>query len=232
MTTSSDAADGALALILPQLANRRSLRELIAESLRASLVAGQMRPGVVFSAPALAERFGVSATPVREAMIDLAREGLMEPIRNKGFRVTELSDKDLDDITQLRALIEVPTVVQLALVAPVKELQALRPIAHAIVESAAAGDLIAFVEADRRFHLGLLALSGNPRLVVAVRDLRALTRLYGLDQLVRDGRLTASAEEHLELLDALVARDPCATETIMRRHIGHVRGLYAVVPEA
>lgn len=231
MTRSSNAADGALPLTVPQLADRQSLRELIADSLRASLVAGQMRPGVVFSVPVLAERFGVSATPVREAMLDLAKEGLIEPIRNKGFRVTELSDKDLDDITQLRALIEVPTVVQLALVATTDALEALRPVARAIVESAATGDLIGYVEADRRFHLGLLALSGNPRLVDAVRDLRAQTRLYGLEQLVEEGRLTASADEHHELLDALVARDAQATESIMRRHIGHVRGIWAAVPE-
>jgi DNA-binding GntR family transcriptional regulator len=231
MISSSDAADGALAVSVPQLTDRQSLRELIADSLRASLVAGQMRPGVVFSVPVLAERFGVSATPVREAMLDLAKEGLIEPVRNKGFRVTELSDKDLDDITQLRALIEVPTVSQLALVAPQDALMELRPLALAIVDCAAAGDLIAYVEADRRFHLGLLGLAGNPRLVGVVRALRAQTRLYGLEELVRQGRLTASAEEHHELLDALLARDPERTEAVMRRHIGHVRGIWAAASE-
>jgi DNA-binding GntR family transcriptional regulator len=232
MISSSEAADGPPALSVPLLSDRQSLRELIADSLRASLVAGQMRPGVVFSVPALAERFGVSATPVREAMLDLAKEGLIEPIRNKGFRVTELSDKDLDDITQLRSLIEVPTVAQLALVAPLDALEALRPLARAIVDCAAAGDLIGYVEADRRFHLGLLGLASNPRLVDVVRALRAQTRLYGLEELVREGRLTASAEEHHELLDALLARDAERTESVMRRHIGHVRGIWAAVAEA
>jgi DNA-binding GntR family transcriptional regulator len=231
MIRSSDAADDGPALSVPQLSDRQSLRELIADALRASLVAGQMRPGVVFSVPALAERFGVSATPVREAMLDLAKEGLIEPVRNKGFRVTELSDKDLDDITQLRALIEVPTVTQLALVARRDALEELRPLAQAIVDCAAAGDLIGYVEADRRFHLGLLSLAGNPRLVDIVRALRAQARLYGLDQLVREGRLTASAEEHHELLDALLARDAQRTEAVMRRHIGHVRGIWAALSE-
>ena len=65
-----------------------------------------MIPGIVYSAPALAQEFGVSATPVREAMVDLCSEGLVETVRNKGYRVTEVSDKDLDDITDLRLMIE------------------------------------------------------------------------------------------------------------------------------
>jgi DNA-binding GntR family transcriptional regulator len=195
------------------------------------MVAGQMRPGVVYSVPTLADQFGVSATPVREAMLDLAKEGLVESVRNKGFRVTELADKDLDDITQLRALIEVPTVVQLALVADLEAVEALRPLAQAIVDCAEAADLIGYVEADRRFHLHLLALAGNPRLVDTVLVLRAQTRLYGLEYLAEQRRLTASAAEHFELLDALLARDPARTEEVMRRHIGHVRGIWAAVPE-
>jgi len=213
------------------LTGRQSLREEIANVLRAAIVAGQMRPGVLYSVPTLAERFGVSGTPVREAMLDLAKEGLVDSIRNKGFRVTELSDKDLDDITQLRALIEVPVVAQLATVIDEADVEALRPVAHAIVDGAAEGDLIQYLEEDRRFHLRLLALAGNPRLVDVVGELRSLTRLYGLDLLAEQGRLTASASEHLELLDALAAHDAAETEAVMRRHIAHVRGIWAAVPE-
>jgi DNA-binding GntR family transcriptional regulator len=213
------------------LADRQSLREEIANVLRAAVVAGQMRPGVVYSVPTLADQFGVSATPVREAMLDLAKEGLVESVRNKGFRVTELADEDLDDITELRALIEVPTVAMLAASIEPADVEALRPLAQEIVDSAADGDLIRYLDTDRRFHLRLLALAGNPRLVDVVRELRAQTRLYGLDQLVEQGRLTASAAEHLELLDALAERDSARAEAVMRRHIGHVRGIWAAVPE-
>lgn len=213
------------------LSDRQSLREQIANVLRAAIVAGQMRPGVLYSVPTLAERFGVSATPVREAMLDLAKEGLVDSVRNKGFRVTELADDDLDDITELRALIEVPTVARLAPSIRDEDVEALRPLAQAIVDSAAEGDLIRYLEEDRRFHLRLLALAGNPRLVDVVRGLRSQTRLYGLDQLVEQDRLTASAAEHLELLDALLAHDTGWTEAVMRRHIGHVRGIWAAVPE-
>jgi DNA-binding GntR family transcriptional regulator len=181
----------------------------------------------VYSAPTLAARFGVSATPVREAMLDLAKEGLVDTVPNKGFRVTAVSEKQLDEYTHIRSLIEIPTTAQLATTADPVSLEALRPAAREIVTAAAAGDLIAYVEADIRFHLGLLALAGNAHLVEVVGDLRKRSRLYGLNALVEAGRLQDSAEEHLELLDALMDRDPEAVRRVMTRHLGHVRGLWA-----
>jgi len=213
---------------LPVLGGKKSsYRERVADALRAALIAGELLPGQVYSAPALATRFGVSATPVREAMLDLAKEGLVDTVPNKGFRVTAVSEQQLDEYTHIRSLIEIPTVVELATTADPVSLEALRPAAREIVQAAVAGDLIAYVEADTRFHLGLLALAGNTHLVEVVRDLRKRSRLYGLTPLVKSGRLLASAEEHLELLDALVARDEGAVRAVMTRHIGHVRGLWA-----
>ncbi|MET8451499.1 GntR family transcriptional regulator [Streptomyces sp. NPDC005209] len=213
---------------LPRLGGRRSsYRERVAEALRAALIAGELRPGEVYSAPSLAARFGVSATPVREAMLDLAKEGLVDTVPNKGFRVTAVSDEQLDEYTHIRALIEIPTVVDLARTADRVSLEALRPAAREIVTAAVAGDLIAYVEADTRFHLGLLALAGNAHLVEVVADLRGRSRLYGLTALVEAGRLLASAEEHLELLDALLQRDERAVREVMTRHLEHVRGLWA-----
>ncbi|MFD5400254.1 GntR family transcriptional regulator [Streptomyces griseorubiginosus] len=213
---------------LPVLGGKKSsYRERVADALRAALIAGELLPGQVYSAPALATRFGVSATPVREAMLDLVKEGLVDTVPNKGFRVTEVSEKQLDEYTHIRSLIEIPTVVELATTADPVSLEALRPAAREIVQAAVSGDLIAYVEADTRFHLGLLALAGNAHLVEVVGDLRKRSRLYGLTPLVKSGRLLASAEEHLELLDALVARDVEGVRAVMTRHIGHVRGLWA-----
>ncbi|MDN3025354.1 GntR family transcriptional regulator [Streptomyces sp. S.PB5] len=218
----------AAAPALPTLGGKKSsYRERVADALRAALIAGELRPGEVYSAPTLAARFGVSATPVREAMLDLVKEGLVDTVPNKGFRVTAVSEKQLDEYTHIRALIEIPTVTALARTADPVSLEALRPAAREIVQAAAAGDLVAYVEADTRFHLGLLALSGNAHLVDVVGDLRKRSRLYGLTALVEAGRLLASAEEHLELIDALMARDEAATHEVMARHLGHVRGLWA-----
>ncbi|GLW08327.1 GntR family transcriptional regulator [Microtetraspora sp. NBRC 13810] len=218
-------------LDLPVVGERQSLREQVAHALRVALITGEMRPGMVYSAPVLAAQFGVSATPVREAMLDLAKEGLVEAVRNKGFRVTELSDRDLDELTALRQLIEVPTVARLADPARRAEFEGLRPIAEEIIVAAGNGDLLAYVDADLRFHVELLALAGNAHLVTVVRDLRNRARLYGLDALYRKGTLADSAREHFYILDALCDGDAGAAEGLMNQHIGHVRGIWAARPE-
>ncbi|GGT18892.1 GntR family transcriptional regulator [Streptomyces purpureus] len=203
------------------------LRDQVAHALRAALIAGELRPGEVYSAPGLATDFGISATPVREAMLDLAREGLVEPVRNKGFRITEVSERDLDQYTELRAMIEVPTVGRVTRIATAAQLTELRPIADEIVTSARAHNLIGYLDADRRFHLTLLGLAGNDRLVETVGDLRKRSRLYGLTGLDERGLLVASAEEHHELLDRMLEGDDKAAEACMARHLGHVRSLWA-----
>ncbi|MFD8717446.1 GntR family transcriptional regulator [Streptomyces sp. NPDC059629] len=213
---------------IPALGGRKpNFRERVVDVLRAALISGELRPGEVYSAPGLAPRLGVSATPVREAMLELVKEGMVEIVPNKGFRVTAVSEKQLDEYTHVRSLIEIPTTVGLTATADTADLEALRPVALEIVASAVKGDLIAYVEADLTFHLRLLALAGNDHLVEVVRDLRQRSRLYGLTALVAAGRLKASAEEHLELLDALLARDEAAVREVMTRHLGHVRGLWA-----
>jgi DNA-binding GntR family transcriptional regulator len=212
------------------LAKTASLRETVTQVLRAAIISGEMAPGEVYSAPALGARFGVSATPVREAMVDLSREGLVETVPNKGFRVTAVSDADLDDIAALRMLIEPPTVRQVTPRIPAAAIPALRELGRAIVDNAAAGDLVAYTEADRRFHLAILEYSSNPRLVSLVSDLRSHTRLYGLSGMVDRGTLAGSAAEHLELVDLIAARDAQAAGDLMERHIGRVRAEWASHP--
>jgi DNA-binding GntR family transcriptional regulator len=206
---------------------RTSLREQVGNALRAAMISGTLRPGVIYSAPALAATFGVSATPVREAMLDLAKEGLVEAVRNKGFRVTEVSEQDLDELTELRLLIEVPTTARLAGRLDRAALAELRSLAKAIEAGAAAGDLIAYLEADREFHLTLLGHAGNRQLVELVGELRSRARLYGLTHLADSGVLIDSAREHATLLDALAKGAAEAAETLMRQHIQHVRGIWA-----
>ncbi|MGC4890535.1 GntR family transcriptional regulator [Micromonospora sp. DT227] len=218
------------ALSLPQFGGRLNLRQEIARVLRGAVITGQMRPGVLYSAPALAEQFGVSATPVREAMLDLANEELVTIVRNKGFRVRELNDRDLDEITSLRALIEVPTVAEIAraINEPTRTaVEELRPLAKEVERLAETGDLIRYVEVDRRFHLSLLALAGNRHLIDVVGNLRARSRLYGLQGLAERGELARSAAEHEQIVDLVVAGDVQGVAELMRRHIGHVRGSWA-----
>jgi DNA-binding transcriptional regulator YhcF (GntR family) len=113
------------ALDLPDLGVRRNLRQHVAENLRGLIISGRMAPGELYSAPRLAERFGVSATPVREAMLDLVAEGHVVPVKNKGFRIVELSARELDELAEIRRLVEPPAMGMVATSAA--EDPALRP---------------------------------------------------------------------------------------------------------
>jgi DNA-binding GntR family transcriptional regulator len=215
---------------LTTLTKNLSLRETVMRALRAAIISGEMEPGAVYSAPSLGARFGVSATPVREAMLDLVKEGLVTSLPNKGFRVTEVSDADLDDITQLRLLIEPPTVRAVVPRIPAADLPELRRMAQDIVDGADNGDLISYTEADRLFHIRILEYSGNRRLVEMISELRSHTRLLGLAPLVERGALRDSSLEHLTLVDQIEARDEAGAEALMRQHIEHVRGEWALHP--
>jgi DNA-binding GntR family transcriptional regulator len=204
-----------------------SLREQVTRALEAAVVAGEMQPGVIYSAPALAERFQVSATPVREAMLDLVNEGMVEPVRNRGFRVVEVSEADLDQISQIRLLVEVPTMGQVAKLLTPEKVAELNELGAAIEDAAERGDLINYLDCDRKFHAQLIAAMANPRLTDLVDRLRRQARLFGLQELSDNGKLVASAQEHRALLRVLQSGDVAASEALMTAHIGHTRGLWA-----
>jgi DNA-binding GntR family transcriptional regulator len=160
-------------------------------------------------------------------MLDLVNEGIMSAVPNKGFRVVELSDAELDQITELRRLLEVPTVGDLAGAIDRAAVRRLRSLADAVGDAARRGDVVGYVEADRELHLALLAEAGNPRLVEMVGRLRDQSRLYGLEQLAAEGVLVDSAAEHMRLIDALESGDRRAAERVMAHHLDHVRGIWA-----
>jgi DNA-binding GntR family transcriptional regulator len=204
-----------------------SLREQAQQVIRASILAGELQAGEIYSASTIAQRLGVSPTPVREAMLELANGGLVEPVRNRGFRILTPDEDDLDEIFQLRLMLEVPAMRIVAERASDADLAALREVVEQIEATAAAADVADFLLADRAFHLGMLELMGNRRLVGLVAQLRDQTRIAGITELAREGNLTKSAGEHRDILDALDARDADKAEELMKRHLIHTRGIWA-----
>ncbi|MFD7702628.1 GntR family transcriptional regulator [Streptomyces caelestis] len=200
---------------------RSSVRGQVLDALRTALVTGDLRPGEVYSAPVLAERFGVSATPVREAMQQLALEGAVEVVPNRGFRVVERGARELAELAEIRALIEVPVMVRLARTVPVERWAELRPLAEATVRAASSGCRATYAEADRAFHRAVLALAGNEQLVRIAEDLhrRAQWPLVGSGPGVRGrAELVADAHEHTALLDALIAGDLDVVRSLVGEH--------------
>ncbi|MEU0971030.1 GntR family transcriptional regulator [Streptomyces sp. NPDC005917] len=199
---------------------RASVRGQILDALRTALVSGELAPGEVYSAPALGERFGVSATPVREAMQQLAQEGAVEVVPNRGFRVVERGARELAELAEVRALIEVPVLMRLARSVPAERWVALRPLAEESVRAAATGCRATYAETDRAFHRAVLALAGNDQLVQIAEDLhrRALPPLRG-----PRAELMADASEHTALLEALIAGQLDAVRALVAGHFADVR---------
>lgn len=212
---------------LTRLERPRNLREAIGEQLRTAIVTGELGPGTLVSAPTLAETFGVSATPVREAMSNLEREGLVESIKNKGFRITSLSEKELDDLADLRTLIEAPSMHRIVGQIPEAGFAALEQIADKCLHAADEQDLLAYLADDRKFHALLLSYTGNDQLVELATALRRRARVYGLKHLATTGRLPNSAREHHQLLELLRSGDAGAAERLVATHIGHTRDIWA-----
>ncbi|MGW0821096.1 GntR family transcriptional regulator [Streptomyces sp. NPDC002845] len=204
-----------------------SLRQQAREALRTRIVLGQIEPGQVESVINVASELGVSITPVREAVMDLANLGMVEIIRNRGFRVPVLTDHDLEEIFRLRTMLEVPAMVELAERADRAPVAGFRQLAEQLTDSAREGDLVPFLDLDRQFHLGMLELLGNRRLVAMVGQLRDQARMEGLQKLADQGELTQSGEEHIAIVEAITAGDAELTAELMRKHLTHSRGIWA-----
>ncbi|WP_254705739.1 GntR family transcriptional regulator [Streptomyces vilmorinianum] len=203
----------------PRPVQRHSVRGQILQALRTALVGGELVPGEVYSAPVLAERFGVSATPVREAMQQLAIEGAVEVVPNRGFRVTERTPRELAELAEVRALIEIPVMLRLARTVPAARWAELRPLAEATGAAAARGDRAHYAEADRAFHRAVLALAGNEQLLAVADDLHRRSQWPLVSgPAIRHGDLVADAAEHTALLDALIAQDLTVVQSLVREH--------------
>lgn len=220
-----------MAIPLAGIQHSQSLRDTVTEALRTAIIVGDLVEGELYSAPALAEPLGVSATPVREAMMDLAREGLVTTAKNKGFRVTVTTHDDLEELTQVRQLLECPVMRGIAGRIPAGDMNGLRVQADEIAAAAEAGDLRTYLGVDRDFHAALLSHASNERLVDLATRLRGQTRLAALRALADSGRLVHSAQEHHTLLDLLEQGRADEAHDLLAHHIGHASQLWSTGEE-
>ncbi|MGH7609720.1 MAG: GntR family transcriptional regulator [Candidatus Dormibacteria bacterium] len=210
---------------------RASLRDRALLAIRGSIITGELEEGTIYPVAFFAARLAVSATPIREALFDLASEGLIEVVRNRGFRVPHLSEHDLDELLQLRLLVELAAAVEVAQRGSLSNAAELRTLAQQLADYARSRDVVNFLWADRTLHLGILRSLGNRRLVETVASLRDQARLHGIVRMAATGTLGETAGEHVRILDAIEAGDPVTTERLMRDHLGHTRGLWAGIRE-
>jgi len=194
----------------------RALYEEVAELLRQRIFSRELEPGSWIDELKIAEEYGISRTPLREALKVLAAEGLVTMKVRRGAYVTEVSDKDLADVYHLLALLEsdaAGVVAQRASDAELAELQGL----HADLE-AAADDRNRFFALNERFHMRLLEIASNRWREQMVADLRKVMKLNRHNSLFKTGRIDESLAEHRAIMTALLARNAALTQQRMHEH--------------
>jgi DNA-binding GntR family transcriptional regulator len=205
--------------------SRRALYQEVADRLREQIFSRALEPGNWIDEMKLSQDYGISRTPLREALKVLAVEGLVTMKLGRGAYVTEMSERDVTDIYHLLGLLEsdaVAVVAKRATDAQIAELEAL----HAELEGAL-GNRARFFRLNEAFHLRLLAIADNRWRSQIVADLRKVMKLNRHHSLFRQGRLEESLAEHRALMTALKRRDPPAAAALSEQHFR--RGLAAAV---
>ena len=203
----------------------RPLYEDVAERLREQIFSHELAPGSWLDEQSLAIAFGISRTPMREAIKVLASEGLVTTKMNKGAYVTEVDRRDLEQIFTVLSLLEGQAAKETAIKASEAQLTQLDNLHHRLEKAAADRDTEQFFEINVKFHDLIQEIAGNKWMNGVIEDLRKVLKLQRRDSLSRSGRLLSSLVEHREILQAILKRDPLAAEQAMRKHLA--RGLEA-----
>ncbi|MBU3653795.1 MAG: GntR family transcriptional regulator [Limnohabitans sp.] len=194
----------------------RALYEEVAELLRQRIFARELEPGSWIDEVKIAEAYGISRTPMREALKVLAAEGLVTMKVRRGAYVTEVNEKDLSDVYHLLALLESDAAGVVAQRATDAELQALADLHHSLEQ--AVNDRETFFRINEEFHQRLLQLADNRWREQMVADLRKVMKLNRHQSLLKSGRISESLHEHQRLLQALQSRDSAMSAQRMREH--------------
>ena len=205
---------------LPQNLKQRALYEDVAELLRPRIFNRELEPGSWIDELKIAEEYGISRTPLREALKVLATEGLVTMKVRRGAYVTEVSDKDLADVFHLMAVLEADAASAVAQNATDNQLLELQ-LLHQQLHKAAADpkDPIRFFTINEAFHIRLLQIADNKWACQMVADLRKVMKLNRAQSLLKMGRIDESLSEHAALMAALKKRDAPAAQAAMRAHI-------------
>ena len=194
----------------------RALYQEVAELLRQRIFSRALPPGSWIDEMKIAEEYGISRTPLREALKVLAAEGLVTMKVRRGAYVTEMSDQDLSDVYHLLSLLESDAAGDVALHATDDQVQELQTL-HDELE-AAAGEHDRFFQLNEQFHMRLLEIAGNRWRNQMVTDLRKVMKLNRHNSLFKTGRIQESLREHRDIMRSLAQRDAKATVRKMQAH--------------
>ena len=192
------------------------------DSIRAAITSGEYAPNQRLVETELAEQFGVSRPSVRNALLHLVGEGLVERIQNRGARVRAVSLPEAIEITEVRMALEGLCAAKAAERATPEDHSALREIGQRMRDAVASGDVLGYSELNKRLHARIVALSGQDTARAVIERLRLQNLRHQFRLAMHPGRASVSLPEHMAIIDAVCAADPRAAEAAMRTHLHSV----------
>lgn len=197
--------------------HHQTLREKILETIREAILKGDLKPGEKVAEPELAERFGISRTPIREAFRQLESEGYLTVVPRKGAVVAALSEKDVQEYYEVKSILEGYAAELAAAKLTEKELGKLESVNERLKQLAEAGDVKAFYKIHHEFHETFLKAAGNSKLYDLIIQLGLKFSRLRMASLSVHGRMAISVAEHDKLLDAFRHHDGKAAEALVKK---------------
>jgi DNA-binding GntR family transcriptional regulator len=201
-----------------------SLSKKAYEAIRKSILSGDWKIGEIYNEKAIAADLGISRTPVREALLELASQGLIIFLPRRGLMVNRFTRRDVDEIFELRKAIELAAVVKIAKASPPLELFEIEESLLQQRKAAKQKDYTAFMEGDRAFHTYFSKLTNNRRLIAILENLRDMIHLMGTKALSLEGRALEVIEEHQAIFEAVKKGNAEEARRAMETHLEKSKG--------
>lgn len=201
----------------------KPLREIVFETLREAILQGDMEPGTRLMEVQLAEKLGVSRTPVREAIRQLELEGLVVMVPRKGAYVAGLSTKDCMEVLEIRAALEGLAAQLAAQRVSHHEIKQLSEISERFYEYARKKDIQGLIDEDVTFHDVIYAASKNDRLLQLISGLREKVQRFRVAYISQFDKVSDLVKEHQEILESISQRDGERARDLSERHIKNLR---------
>ncbi len=199
-----------------QIERHQTLREKILETIRDAILKGSMKPGERVSEPELAERFGISRTPIREAFRQLESEGYLKVIPRKGAVVASLSERDIEEFYAIKIILEGFAAKMAAEKLSMKDIEKLESINQRLAQIAKDGDVKNFFRVHNEFHEVFIKAAGNERLYEMINQLVMKFKRLRLASLSVPGRMEISVEEHRNMIQAFKDHDGDKADSLVR----------------
>ncbi|MCF8076678.1 MAG: GntR family transcriptional regulator [Desulfotignum sp.] len=208
---------------LSKIRKSEPLAKTALKVLRRSILTNELKTDVVYNEKSLASDLGISRTPVREALLELSSKRLVKFLPQKGVVINTFSDKEIEDVFEIRTALEVFAIKKACLVCGPEDIACITRLMDEQKAAAKARDAVTFMEADRAFHIFFIQLTDNEYLTEMMQDIRDIMHLMGFKALSRENRLQEVIQEHEAVLTAVKNRNAAEAAARMETHLTYSR---------